>query len=101
LISIIGYQDIVTTPETSGDTDNGGNDLADISDDQQLFGFCMYCSKYKRVQTYDQLKRGDSIRFLRLQGLYYHHAMFSHFQENHDQKPNVNQRIHFGHSQHP
>jgi hypothetical protein len=24
LISIIGYQDIVRTPETSGDTDNGG-----------------------------------------------------------------------------
>jgi hypothetical protein len=75
LISIIGYQDIVRTPETSGDTDNGGNDLADISDDQQLFGFCMYCSKYKRAQTYDQLKRGDSIRFPRLDGLYYHHAI--------------------------
>lgn len=73
--SIIGDQDIDRTHETSEYDDNGGNDLADISDDQQLFGFCMHCSKYKRAQAYDQLKPGDSIRFPKLDGLYYHHAI--------------------------
>ena len=85
LISIIGDQEIDGTHETIGDNDNDETELADIIDehanedhgnvDQQLFGSCMYCSKHKRVQTYDQLKRGDSIRFARIDGVYYHHAI--------------------------
>ena len=85
LISMIDDQEIDGTHETIGDNDNGVNELADNIDehanedhgnvDQQLFGSCMYCSKHKRVQTYNQLKRGDSIRFPRINGLYYHHAV--------------------------
>jgi hypothetical protein len=88
LISIIGDQEIGGTHETIGNNDNDETELADIIDehanedhgnvDQQLFGscmYCMYCSKHKRVQTYDQLKRGDSIRFARIDGVYYHHAI--------------------------
>ena len=85
LISTFGDQEIDGTHEIIGDNDNGENELADNIDehanedhgnvDQQLFGSCMYCSKHKRVQTYDQLKRGDSIRFSRMDGLYYHHAI--------------------------
>ena len=71
LISIFGDQEIDGTHESIGDNDNGD----DGNVDQQLFGSCMYCSKHKRVQTYDQLKRGDSIRFSRMDGLYYHHAI--------------------------
>ena len=85
LISKFDDQDIDGTHEAIGDNDNGENELADIiaehaNEDhgnvyQQLFGSCMYCSKHKRVQRYDQLKRGDSIRFSRATGLYYHHAI--------------------------
>lgn len=81
LISIVHDQEIDGTHETIGDNDNGESELADIIDedhrniDQQLFDSCMYCSKHKRVHEYDQLKRGDSIRFPRIDGLYYHHAI--------------------------
>ena len=71
LISISGDQEIDGTHESIGDNDNGDHGNAD----QQLFGSCMYCSKHKRMQTYDQLKRGDSIRFSKMNGLYYHHAI--------------------------
>ena len=44
--------------------------------------FCMYCTNYERVRTVDQIKRGDSIRFPRKNGLYYHHAIVADVQKN-------------------
>ena len=80
LISTNGDQDIAITLGTSEDNDNGENYLADSSDehsneerghvDQQLLGSCIYCSKHKRMQTFDQIKRSDCIRFPRRRGLY-------------------------------
>lgn len=36
--------------------------------------YCTYCTKYERILKVQDVKRGDSIRFPRLLGLYYHHA---------------------------
>ena len=41
----------------------------------------MYCSKHKRMHTYDQIKRGIHIRFQRKMGLYYHHAIVKEVQK--------------------
>lgn len=85
VISIIDDQEIEGTHETIGDNDNGESELADIIDElanedhrnvyQQLLASCTNCSKHKRVHKYDQLKRGDSIRFPRMGDSYYHHAI--------------------------
>lgn len=37
--------------------------------------YCTYCTKYKRILSVEDVNRGDSIRFQKYRGLYYHHAI--------------------------
>ncbi|CAC5424869.1 unnamed protein product [Mytilus coruscus] len=46
--------------------------------------FCTYCTKYERIKTVRDIKRGDSIRFQRLKGVYYHHATVKKVQKTND-----------------
>jgi hypothetical protein len=56
---LIGDQDIGGSHETFEDNDNS----EEHGNVDKQFGFCMFCIKYEPVQTPDQLKRGDCIRF--------------------------------------
>jgi len=79
-ISIISEQDIGRSHDNFGDNDNSEHLSEEDGNVDQQFDFCKNCTKYKRVQTHDQLKRGDSIRFPRIEGLYYHHAIVKEVQ---------------------
>lgn len=50
--------------------------MARISDlhEDWIHIFCIYCTRYERIKTVCDVKRGDSIRFPRCKRVYYHHA---------------------------
>ncbi|CAG2220492.1 unnamed protein product [Mytilus edulis] len=51
------------------------NDFEKRHKDGLIPTYCTYCTRYKRIKTANDVKRGDSIRLPRLKGIYYHHAI--------------------------
>ncbi|VDI65349.1 Hypothetical predicted protein [Mytilus galloprovincialis] len=64
------------------------NDVENIDEkppqEELSLSFCTYCTKYERIKTVCDIKRGDSIRFQRFKGMYYHHATVKYVKKTND-----------------